>query len=281
MKTNYHTHSTYCDGSNTPEEIVQVAISKGFTVLGFSSHSLFPFGTDWHMPPQQFNTYREEISFLQKKYKSQIEILCGLESDYLPPLTIPRKENYKTMNLDYLIGSTHYVSTKQGWFTVDGSTEEVAYGLNTLFKGNGKKLVQKYFALQREMIQCGDFDIIGHADVIRKRNSELHFFDEKESWYKRELEATAKELSKKGIIAEINTGGIARKVINDVYPSATFLQILHRYNVPITINSDAHSANDLDYAFDFAKKCAVSAGYKETLCLKTTNKGLLWQPVPL
>jgi len=38
MLSNYHTHSTFCDGKNTPEEIVLAAIDKGFDVIGLSGH---------------------------------------------------------------------------------------------------------------------------------------------------------------------------------------------------------------------------------------------------
>ena len=38
LKTNYHTHSTFCDGKDTPEEMVKTAIEKGFDVIGFSGH---------------------------------------------------------------------------------------------------------------------------------------------------------------------------------------------------------------------------------------------------
>ena len=31
---NLHQHSTFCDGKNTPEEMVQVAIERGLTAIG-------------------------------------------------------------------------------------------------------------------------------------------------------------------------------------------------------------------------------------------------------
>ena len=37
--TNYHTHTTYCDGKDTPEEMVLAAIGYGMHALGFSTHS--------------------------------------------------------------------------------------------------------------------------------------------------------------------------------------------------------------------------------------------------
>lgn len=36
---NFHTHTTYCDGKNTAEEMILAAINQGFTALGFSGHS--------------------------------------------------------------------------------------------------------------------------------------------------------------------------------------------------------------------------------------------------
>ena len=44
IKANFHTHSTFSDGANTPEEMVQTAISLGMTALGFSDHS--PIGKE-------------------------------------------------------------------------------------------------------------------------------------------------------------------------------------------------------------------------------------------
>lgn len=36
---NLHTHTIYCDGKDTPEEMILAACEKGFTSLGFSGHS--------------------------------------------------------------------------------------------------------------------------------------------------------------------------------------------------------------------------------------------------
>ena len=37
MLANFHTHSTFSDGKNTPEELINYAIEKGFCSLGFSA----------------------------------------------------------------------------------------------------------------------------------------------------------------------------------------------------------------------------------------------------
>ena len=68
-KVNFHTHSTFCDGKNTAEEMVIAAIEKGFDVLGFSGHCIHPLNPEfykpfddiWHMPSADIKTYTQEI----------------------------------------------------------------------------------------------------------------------------------------------------------------------------------------------------------------------------
>lgn len=39
QKQNLHTHTCFCDGKDTPEEMIQEALKRGFDSLGFSMHS--------------------------------------------------------------------------------------------------------------------------------------------------------------------------------------------------------------------------------------------------
>ena len=49
IKANLHTHTTWCDGKNTAEEMVRSAIESGFDVLGFSGHSYTSFDESYCM----------------------------------------------------------------------------------------------------------------------------------------------------------------------------------------------------------------------------------------
>ena len=49
IKQNLHTHSTYCDGNDRPEEMILTAIDKGFDSVGFSGHSYMYFAEDHSM----------------------------------------------------------------------------------------------------------------------------------------------------------------------------------------------------------------------------------------
>lgn len=266
-KTNYHTHTNYCDGVNSPEEMVNAAINKNFSALGFSGHSMNPFGELWHIAPRDHQSYVKEIRRLAEVYQSQLEILLGFEADYIPSLCTPSFSRFKSFNPDYLIGSVHFIVNEKGFFTVDGPVEEVQYGINTLFKGNGKKVVQEYFYLQREMLKSSDFTILGHPDLVRKRNGNLCFFDESEGWYKSEVKELVKEIKKAGVIVEVNTGAITRGAMDDVYPSAFMLDLLCKNNIPVTISSDSHSVDSIDGAFDRAELAIKKAGYKQKAVL--------------
>lgn len=263
MKINFHTHTTFCDGNNSAEEMVLAAIEKKFDILGFSGHSMFPFAGKWHIAPREHQSYIDTIRGLAEKYKNQIKIFCGFEADYFPGLTIPSHELYKDLKPDYLIGSVHYVATNDGHYSVDSSAERVQRGLDILYKGNGKQAVHDYFEAQRYMLEHGNFEIWGHPDVIRKRNPVLKFFDETENWYRDELKLTVKSAVKAGVIAEINSGAIARGALDDFYPSEYFLTLLYEGGVPVMINSDCHDAKDLDCAFDRAVAQAKKIGFKE------------------
>ncbi len=264
-KSNYHCHTTYCDGHNSIEEMVCEAIEKNFSVIGLSSHSMYPFASDWHIAPREHKNYVEEVKSVKEKYKDKIEVLCGFEADYIPGICEPSLARYKEFSPDFLVASVHYVVGEKGFFEADGKPVDVLAGIRKAFGGNEKKAVQTYFAEQREMLQKADFTFLGHPDLIRKQNGKRTLFDENAPWYKRELKATAKAISKSGVCVEINTGGIARGYLTSPYPSIEFLEMLHELNVPVTVNSDAHFKEHLDFWFDEAFEYAKKAGYTEVM----------------
>lgn len=272
LKTNYHTHTNYCDGKNTPEEMVKEAIERGFDILGFSSHSMYPFAGTWHIPAKQFDDYTNDVRKCAEKYKDKIAILCGFEADYVPLITKPDFSAYKKLSPDFLIGSVHYIFTPSGRLAVDYPADRLKTKITELYNDNPQKMAEDYFALEREMLEKAHFSIIGHADLVRKNNAKLNMFNENDMWYKKEIEKTADAIQKAGVIAEINTGAIARGTMDDVYPSEEFLHLLYERNVPVTISSDCHNKEMLDCAFDRAVMAAKNAGYKKAAYISAQKK---------
>lgn len=280
----YHVHTTFCDGSQTPEEMVLCAIDQNMTDIGFTAHSAWPMSSQWHLNPSHFPKYIEEIHRLKKEFAEKITIHCGFEADYIEGITWPDKVFYAEFAPDFLIGSVHYVPTptrfgknsiKHQMWAPDASEKEVSQGIEKCFGGNGRRAVCTYYGTVREMIESCDFDILGHIDIVRKRNAALNFFCETDTWYRREIQKTVKTIAQKGILVEMNTGAIARGAMDGIYPSQDFLQLLFKANVPIVLNSDAHSYSGLICAYDRAKEAARRVGYTTLTYLESSG----WEQV--
>ena len=234
MKTNFHTHTTFCDGAGTAEQMVVSAIEKGFDVLGFSSHSDMV---------KDLDAYKAEIRRLAAKYEGKIRILCGIEAEY--------DTGFKRGDLDYVIGSTHYITAPDGArFAFDATHDSFLAGVRDHFGGDFVAFLHAYFAQELEMVGKYDCDIIGHLDLVRKYNSKFPYFDESADWYREELVKTADAVAASGRLVEVNTGAISRGWMDDAYPSAEFRALLRERGVKFILSSDSHAPDTLDCAFD-------------------------------
>ncbi len=249
-KTNYHTHTVWCDGADTPEAVVLSAVGKGFDTIGFSSHMAFPQAEPWELEPSRGGAYTAEIRSLAVKYAGRIKVLCGGEADYIRGVTTPEKSRYAALSLDYLIGSVHTLVAPDGaHVSVDHSVKILEEGIAAHFGGDAESFVKTYFEAEREMLRF-DFDILAHADLVRKFNAKAPYFDETAAWYIKEIERTADAIAASGKIVEVNTGAISRGWLDDAYPSPLFREMLRERGVRFILSSDAHSADAIDCAFD-------------------------------
>ena len=251
-RANYHTHTTWCDGHDTPEAVVLAAIDKGFDTIGFSSHAMLPENVlDWVLTPDKAVRYAKEIRGLAEKYSGRIGVLCGVEADYIPGGANPDRKTYAAISPDYIIGSVHFVAASDGALVcVDNTPQELMDGIAAHFGGSVEAYIRAYFAQVREMVSRFDFDVVGHLDLVRKFNVRNPYFDESAQWYAEELEATADAVTASGKIAEVNTGAISRGWLDDAYPSSEFRSLLRARGVKFILSADAHSADAIDCAFD-------------------------------
>lgn len=257
MLSNYHSHCNYCDGSHDMEEYVKAAINQGLSVYGFSSHTPLPFRSSWSMNDDQKMEYRERIEKLKKKYSNDIEILASFEIDYVDTVFGPKSSFFNNLNLDYTIGSVHYLNRQTNgiYFCIDGSHDEFKYGLETYYEGDVQMLVKDYYQSMRNMVENQTPDIVGHLDKIKIHNYYHPYFDENESWYKEEITKTLEAIRKSGAFIEVNTRGYYKNNIATFYPSAQILKQMLTLEIPVVLNSDAHSPNE------------ITLGYKEALNL--------------
>ena len=259
MKTNLHTHSTWCDGRNTPEEMTLAAIDRGFDVLGFSSHMASPLALEETVDPARYPDYVADIRRVAAKYADKIKVRCGAEADYIPGRTTPDRSRYAALGLDYLIGSVHYVSAPDGALVpVDHSPEFLRDGIASHFGGDVRAYIERYFAQETEMLQF-DFDIVGHPDLVRKFNVKAPYFDEQAPWYLAARHRFALALAASGKITEVNTGAISRGWLTEPYPSADFRAELAALGVKMIYSADAHAAESIDCDWERCRKYVSGA----------------------
>lgn len=253
ITANYHTHTTYCDGENTPREMVESALKLGFTSLGFSGH----MDTDVHM---ELKKYVDEIRSLQNEYQARINILCGVEWDNLYDISC-------TEGMDYVIGSTHFLDVQfERPLSIDDTPEDVVLLCNKFFNGNYYKLCREYFRLKATIIDKYPCTFIGHFDLISKFNNDLHFIDEEDQRYLTTAFDAMEYLVSKGVPFEINTRQAYR---GKLFPSKTMLKHLRNLGGEIIISSDAHKAEDIDAGFEYAVNIARECGFNHAnyMCL--------------
>lgn len=271
--TNLHTHSIYCDGSFSPEEMVLEAINNNFDSLGISSHGPVYEETYWNMKYDKIEEYIEEVKRLKEKYKNNIEIFLGMELDYIPGTGFTDLCLSLMKRLDYYIGSVHYLGTlKNGvMWTVDYTIEELFKGINESFGGNIRKAVETYYDTISEMAEKCQPPIIGHLDLFNKNNKNNILFDEREDWYMEAVNKCLNIIKNTSSVIEINTGGIARNNNKEQYPSTLILKMIKEKNIPIMINSDAHTTDKISCKFNDMYKLTYDIGFEYLVYL--TKKG--------
>lgn len=256
-KTDYHIHTRFSDGRGEPEEYIQPAIDAGMQEIGFSEHlTLSRDSPEWSMNSRRAESYIGYIRELEQSVKG-IVVRTGLEIDYLPGREKTILSFLDRVELDYVIGSVHYLGTS----TVDEGPE--------FYEGKDiNRLFTTYFDHVSEAAASGLFDIIGHCDLIRiygyAPSSGL------EPLYRN----LAKSLKAHDVALELNTNGRNRPV-GDFYPDRRFLRIFREENVPVCVNSDAHMPSRVGQYFDEAYQLIRDAGYTEMAVFKKRERFMI------
>lgn len=248
---NLHTHTTYCDGSFTPEEIVKMAIEKGFSYIGFSGHSYTFFDESYAMSKENTEKYIADINTLKEKYDDKIKILCGIEKDAF--------SDYPTDNFDYTIASCHYVKAGSSYYEVDHSFEIQQETIKDVFGGDPYAYAESYF----EAVGNITGDIIGHFDLVTKFDRAEELFSPKEERYKKAALSALEKLLSKNCVFEVNTGAMSRGYKDAPYPALWLLEIIKKHNARVLITSDFHRGDTLDYAFPETEKLLSDMGFKD------------------
>lgn len=253
---NFHTHTTFCDGRDTPEAMAEAACALGFTALGFSGHSYLPFDDSWCMRPADEIAYRQAVAALKEQYRGTMEIFCGIEQDYFSGRAA---EGY-----DYVIGSVHCLPCGDGFCSVDSSAQELARLVRSQFGGDAYAMAEQYYAMVGRIVEQTGAQIVGHFDLITKFIEQQPLFDPHAPRYLAAATAALERLIADGAVFEVNTGAMARGYRTAPYPDPVLLRQICRMGGRVMVNSDCHNKAHLAFGFDQARKLVADCGFHQT-----------------
>ena len=251
MSSDYHLHTPLCrHATGAPSEYARVALEKGLQEIGFSDHNPMPsLFDDWRMLIDDLPRYIEWVQEAREAFPN-LPIRLGLECDFIPGQEAWIEKLAGMADWDYFIGSVHYIAP--GW-DVDNPALIGRFDTHSV-----EEIWTLYWKAYEQCIQSGLFDFVGHPDLVKK------FGHRPQGDLRKYYEPSIRAAAEKNLAFEINTAGL-RKPVGELYPSREFLTMAHEAGIPLLINSDSHSPEEVGSDFDKARSVAREVGYTQTV----------------
>ena len=264
----YHTHTTFCDGKNTPMEMAERAAGRGLTALGFSGHSCCPLDPQGTMDPDPM-AYRQAVAAAREAFAGTMEVFCGVEQDLYSP--------GDGGDFDYAIGSVHFLKKGETCCPIDWTPEGLRRGVNDLYDGDPYAMAEEYYKAVASLPDRTAAKIVGHFDLITKFLDRDPLFDPLHPRYLEAACGAVDRLLSAGMIFEINTGAISRGWRRTPYPHKALLRYIYEHGGRITPGTDSHQADSVDFGLDLIEALAKETGFSHIAHFN----GLEFQDIPL
>jgi histidinol-phosphatase (PHP family) len=229
IQCDYHMHTPLCKHAAGPmEDYIERAIELGLCEVGFADHNPLPGGrsANVRMSEAELDYYVERVTELRFRYRGKIDVMLGLEMDYVEGLEGYLEQQLAKYPWDYVIGSIHFL---------DKDCRESSWPRN--YGGDAQPLYARYFGLMRRMAASGLCDIVAHFDVTKRSGCPP---GEREA---EDITRTLEEIKAADISLEINTSGYRHAELPEPqpYPSLAIAEQALKLGIPLTVNSDAHA----------------------------------------
>jgi histidinol-phosphatase (PHP family) len=237
IQCDYHMHTPLCKHAAGPmEAYVERGIELGLREIGFSDHNPLPGGrsANVRMDEAELDYYIERVTELRFRYRGRIDVMLGLEMDYLEGLEDYLGRQIAKYPWDYVIGSIHFL---------DNACREGSWPKN--LTGDVHQHYVRYFDLMRRMAQSGLVDIVAHLDVPKRSGRAPDEGDAEE------IDRTLQEIKKANICIEINTSGYRHTELPEPepYPALPIVEQALKLDIPLTVNSDSHAPDHVGLKF--------------------------------
>lgn len=257
MIADLHNHTVLCNhATGSVDEYVEAAIACGTEYFGFSDHAPMHYDPQYRMSFEEMELYERWVREAREKYAAKITVLLGYEVDFLPGYMDERVLN---RSCDYLIGSVHFIGD-WGFDNPEFIGRYQGADIDDIYR--------RYFELVETMALSGQFDIVGHLDLLKV----FKYLPTKD--IRLLAKGAIKAIKKSGMSVELNMSGY-RKPVAEAYPSPLLLQEIADAQIPIIFGSDAHSVEQVGLYGKEIETMARSAGYSECVVYAGRDRKLI------
>ena len=244
-----------------------LAIALGMPRIAITDHLDFdPREPGTTLAPHERRV--EVIEDLRRRFSDKIEILLGVEITYERAYESDIREHLKRHQYDLTIGSVH-----------PGIDSPFKRSRTEVFAGSDANVTAPYFDEVLGAVESGLFDILGHADYVRKYvfpHITTDRFEAAPELYEPFLQA----LVKTGTALEINSSGWRQRT-GVCYPLpqavARYKELGGKY---IVTGSDAHEPDWFALNFDRARDLLLETGFDELATKRWKSAGEHWPVTP-
>ncbi len=243
---NFHSHTQFCDGHASMELMARAAVGAGMRHYGFSPHSPIPVSSPCNMLRADVDVYLAEVQRIKAMPELQsCRFYAAMEVDYLGDDWGPANEYFKSLPLDYIIGSVHFIPSQSGEYVdIDGHFDSFAKRMKAYFRDDIDYVVDTFYRQSRAMVEAGGFDILGHFDKVGQNASYYAPGIEEGSHYRQCVESLIDMIIDRRCVIELNTK--AREQHGRFFPGERYLPVLADAGITILVNSDAHQPDRID-----------------------------------
>ncbi len=238
-------HTPLCKhASGDPEQYAEVAERRGLRGVIFTCHNpVADWGLHVRMEEHEFDTYLKIVEQARVKMLGRVEVLVGLESDFVPGMESYLEKLHKLAPLNYVLGSIH---------------PQLAEYRARYFTGDPVAFQRQYFTHLAEAAETGLFDCLSHPDLVKNIAPRTWNVEQ----MLEHICLCLDRIAKTGMAMELNTSGL-QKSIEEMNPGPVILREMNRRNIPVVIGSDSHKPGRVGDDFELACDNLTAAGYTE------------------
>jgi histidinol-phosphatase (PHP family) len=170
----------------------------------------------------------------------EVGLKVGIEADYIAGAEERIASVLDPRPFDYVVGSVHFIG--------DASVDQERWDVWELAGGDPDRVWKRYFDRLADAAQSGLFDVLAHPDLVKVWGAARPGPErDRRHYYEPAVEAIAAS----GVAVEISTAGL-RKPVGEIYPAPELATMLVDAGVPFALSSDAHTPEEVGYAYDQA-----------------------------